>query len=95
MLLLAHRVSASLTIRAGRGDLAQLWDAACEQAGPGSAAAYPPAAGAALPGGVLAHAYGGELMDEGAPSRLGHPNLSCSSPRGDLHGANGTGLCGI
>ena len=57
-------------MRAGRGDLAQLWDAARASGEEGSGTAvYQPGAGAALPGGVLAHAYGGELMDEGMPSR--------------------------
>lgn len=59
-----------LIMPAGRGDLAQLWGAAreSEEEGPG-AAVYQPGAGVALPGGVLAHSYGGELMDEGMPSR--------------------------
>jgi hypothetical protein len=33
---------------------------------------------------VLAHAYGGELMDEGAPSRSGHPRLSLHLPEGQI-----------
>ncbi|KAK9827708.1 hypothetical protein WJX81_003245 [Elliptochloris bilobata] len=61
----------------GRGDLAQLWEAV--RAGEGSAGAsgpvYQPGAGVGLPGNVLAHSYGGELMDEGAASRafFAHP----------------------
>lgn len=57
--------------RAGRGDLAQVWEAARErEASPaGEKPVYQPQDGVGLPGGVLAHSYGGELMDEGASSR--------------------------